>query len=103
MKEFSTISEVSRMTGVPCHILRYWERHFRSLRPARDCRGNRLYRKKDIDAVLRIKELVYGRGFRLKGAKKHLAEARKGAAGARHLKLLKEILAELKRIRAWLP
>jgi len=103
MKSFNSIGEVSRIAGVPCHVLRYWERHFRTLKPARDARGNRLYTPRDVNEVLRIKELVYRRGFRIRGAQKYLREARSAQSASRKLKLLKEILAELKKVRAWLP
>lgn len=78
MTELS-IREVSRVTQVPPHTLRYWEDRFRLLRPARLKSGHRRYGKRDVDLVLKIKELLYRRKLTLAGAKKVLL----GRDGAR--------------------
>ncbi|NTW56377.1 MAG: MerR family transcriptional regulator [Chlorobiaceae bacterium] len=64
-KNYYSISEVSKIAGVPAYLLRYWESFFTELAPARDTRGNRRYTNRDIAMVLNIKELVHEKGYRL--------------------------------------
>ncbi len=67
-KSYYSIGEVSKITGVPAYLLRYWERFFSELNPARDTRDNRRYTNKDIAMVLTIKGLVYEKGYKLEKA-----------------------------------
>ncbi len=67
-KSYYSIGEVSRISGIPAYLLRYWEDYFSELVPARDTRGNRRYTNRDIAMVLNIKELVYEKGFKLNKA-----------------------------------
>ncbi len=71
-KDYFTIGEVSRKTGIPEYTLRYWESRFRLLRPVRRESGHRRFTKKDIETILAIKDLVFRRNFTLAGAKKML-------------------------------
>jgi DNA-binding transcriptional MerR regulator len=71
---YYSISEVSDMTGVKAHVLRYWESEFPTLRPKKNRAGNRNYRPKDIQAVLVIRDLLYKEKFTISGARKKLAE-----------------------------
>jgi DNA-binding transcriptional MerR regulator len=64
-KNYYSISEVSKIAGVPAYLLRYWESFFNELAPARDTRGNRRYTNRDIAMVLNIKELVHEKGYKL--------------------------------------
>jgi DNA-binding transcriptional MerR regulator len=64
-KNYYSISEVSRIVGVPAYLLRYWESFFDELAPARDTRGNRRYTNRDIAMALNIKELVHEKGYKL--------------------------------------
>lgn len=73
-KMYYSISEVSEMTGVKAHVLRYWETEFPSLRPKKNRAGNRNYRPKDIKAVLVIRDLLYKEKFTISGARKKLQE-----------------------------
>jgi len=73
-KMYYSISEVSDMTGVKPHVLRYWETEFPSLRPKKNRAGNRNYRPKDIKAVLVIRDLLYKEKFTISGARKKLQE-----------------------------
>lgn len=76
-KLFFRIGEVANLTGVPPYVLRYWESEFKLLRPRKNHAGQRVYRKQDIELVLRIKRLLYEDRLTLEGAKKRLlAEAR---------------------------
>ncbi len=67
-KSYYSIGEVSRITGVPSYLLRYWEKFFNELNPGRDTRDNRRYTNKDIALVLTIKGLVYEQGYKLEKA-----------------------------------
>jgi DNA-binding transcriptional MerR regulator len=71
---YYTIGEVSDLTGVKPHVLRYWETEFPSLRPKKNRAGNRSYRPRDIKAVLAIRDLLYKEKFTINGARKKLQE-----------------------------
>ena len=73
-KMYYSISEVSEMTGVKAHVLRYWETEFPTLRPKKNRAGNRNYRPKDIKAILVIRDLLYKEKFTISGARKKLQE-----------------------------
>nr|AEQ20583.1 MlrA-like transcription regulator [uncultured bacterium CSLF42] len=78
---YFSISEVSQATQVKPYVIRYWESQFGALRPARRESGQRKFTQKEIDIILRIKELLYDKGFTISGAKRFLKqEARKGSA-----------------------
>jgi len=63
---------VQALTGIPAYVLRYWESEFKLLRPKKNPAGQRLYRKRDVDLILRIKALLYNERLTLEGAKKRL-------------------------------
>lgn len=71
-KLYYSISEVSRITGLEQHVLRYWESQFSELNPAKNRAGNRIYTNKDISLIFEIKRLVREQGFTIEGAKKVL-------------------------------
>ena len=103
---FYYIGEMSRMTGVPSHVLRYWEKEFPSLKPARDQKGLRLYTASDAEQIKRIKSLVYGEGYRIRGAKRKLREKTRPADTAsvrEEARMLKEILRDLREAKQCLP
>jgi DNA-binding transcriptional MerR regulator len=100
-KSYYTIGEVSRISGIPAYLLRYWEEFFSELAPARDTRGNRRYTNRDIAMVLNIKELVYEKGYKLNKASQMVAKGSSVDDGADHktneiLKLQKQIGREQK-------
>src|SRR5881227_514393 len=66
------IGEVCRMADVQPYVLRYWETGFPSLAPNKSGGGQRLYTRREIDIILRIKQLLYSEGFTIAGAKKRL-------------------------------
>src|SRR5207247_3316356 len=79
-KLYDRIGEVEAITGVPAYVLRYWESEFKLLRPKKNPAGQRLYRRRDLDLVQRIKALLYEERLTLEGAKKRLiAESRKSS------------------------
>ena len=73
-KLYYSIGEVSRLTGLDTHVLRYWESEFGELSPRKNRGGKRLYRENDIKILLHIKELLYDKRFTIEGAKKALHE-----------------------------
>jgi DNA-binding transcriptional MerR regulator len=79
-KLFFKIGEVCEITDTQPYVLRYWESEFPALAPAKNSSGQRIYRRKDIETVLRIKQLLYEEGFTIAGAKKRL-EAEAGGRG----------------------
>ena len=75
-KLFFKISEVCEIVGVEPYVLRFWETEFPNFAPKKTKAGHRIYKKKDVENVLRIKELLYERGFTIAGARKQLAKSR---------------------------
>jgi DNA-binding transcriptional MerR regulator len=77
-KLYFKIGEVSELLGVEAYVLRYWESEFPSLSPKKSGTGHRLYRRKDVELLLRIKQLLYERKFTIEGARQWLqTEAKK--------------------------
>jgi len=77
-KLYYRIGEVEAITEIPAYVLRYWESEFKLLRPKKNPAGQRLYRKKDLELVLRIKTLLYDERLTLEGAKKRLRSEARG-------------------------
>jgi DNA-binding transcriptional MerR regulator len=73
-KLFFRIGEVCELTDTQPYVLRYWESEFPSLAPAKNNSGQRIYRRRDIETILRIKTLLYDEGFTIAGAKKKLEQ-----------------------------
>lgn len=73
-KLYFRIGEVAHALGLETHVLRYWETEFRSIRPQKSARGQRVYSRRDVETLARVKELLYERGFTIAGARKHLRE-----------------------------
>src|SRR5437773_8144493 len=71
-KLYFRIGEVAGLVGVEPHVLRYWEREFRSIRPTKSAKGQRVYSRKDVENLLRVRDLLYRDGFTIAGAKKKL-------------------------------
>ncbi len=100
-KSYYSIGEVSRISGIPAYLLRYWEDYFSELAPARDTRGNRRYTNRDIAMVLNIKDLVYEKGYKLNKASQMVKGGKVDNDGADHktneiLKLQKQLSREQK-------
>jgi DNA-binding transcriptional MerR regulator len=106
-KLFFRIGEVAELTGVPPYVLRYWESEFKLLRPRKNHAGQRIYRKHDVQLVLRIKTLLYEDRLTLEGAKKRLhREARQRnqqlelpAPDPETLAALRDVRARLETVR----
>src|SRR5262245_51826779 len=98
-KLFFKISEVCEIVGVEPYVLRFWETEFPNYAPEKSKAGHRVYKKKDVENVLRIKELLYERGFTIAGARKQLAKTKsKGAQKAERDLLLGRMRKELQDI-----
>ncbi len=84
-KLYFRIGEVSRVSGVKPHVLRYWETEFPAITPKKSGSGHRLYRRKDVELILEIKRLLYEERFTIEGARKYLGQKarRQAARGAK--------------------
>ena len=71
-KLYFRIGEVADIVGVEPHVLRYWETEFRSVRPEKSRKGQRVYSRRDVDTLLRVKDLLYGHRYTIAGAKRKL-------------------------------
>lgn len=78
-KLFFRIGEVSQIVGVEAYVLRYWESEFPGLSPRKSSTGQRMFRRKDVELLLRIKHLLYSQKFTIEGARKALQEKNKAA------------------------
>ena len=76
-KIYFKIGEVSEIVGVEPYVLRYWETEFEVLRPSKAPSRHRLYKKRDVEILLEIKQLLYSDGFTIEGARKKLRETKK--------------------------
>jgi DNA-binding transcriptional MerR regulator len=79
-KLYYSIGEVRAITGLEPYVLRYWETEFAQLKPKKNSGGQRAYQRKDIELILRIKELLHERGYTIRGARTVLRGQRSGKA-----------------------
>ncbi len=103
-KTYFRIGEVSTILGVEPYVVRYWESEFKSVRPVRTGSDQRLYRRKDLEQLLMIKNLLYRDNFTIRGAKKQLSRKNNQdkipeALTDADRRLLKEVKNGLKAIR----
>lgn len=73
-KLYYRIGEVSDLVGVEPHVLRYWETEFRSVRPQKSSKGQRIYSRRDVETLLKVKDLLYAHRFTIAGAKARLRQ-----------------------------
>ena len=73
-KLYFKIGEGAELAGVKPHVLRYWESEFGSFRPVKSKTNQRLYKRKDIEFVLQLKDLLHNQGFTISGARKKMRE-----------------------------
>jgi DNA-binding transcriptional MerR regulator len=73
-KLYFRIGEVANIVGVEPHVLRYWESEFRSIRPQKSAKGQRIYSRRDVETLQKVKELLYAHRFTIAGAKRKLRE-----------------------------
>ena len=106
-KLYYSIGEVSKLTNLKAYVLRYWESEFNQLNPPKNRAGNRTYRQRDIDIIIKIKDLLYEKKYTIEGAKKSLSnksdiKKKEISASSEFINLEKEklftIKSELKKI-----
>jgi DNA-binding transcriptional MerR regulator len=73
-KPFFKIGEAARLCAVKPYVLRYWETEFSSIRPKKTRSQQRLYQRKDVELLLRIRHLLYDERFTIEGARTRLRE-----------------------------
>jgi DNA-binding transcriptional MerR regulator len=97
-KAYYSIGEVCDLTGLKPHVLRYWETQFDILRPTKNRAGNRVFRPKDIELVLLVKNLLYEQKYTIEGANQKLLDMRKEGEleGGQHEVLGPEFLSSMK-------
>src|SRR3974390_2584494 len=77
-KLYFRIGEVARLCRLPAYVLRFWETEFPQLKPVKSSTGQRMYRRRDVENVVRIKQLLYEEGYTIAGARQHLRDHQKG-------------------------
>jgi DNA-binding transcriptional MerR regulator len=97
-KAYYSIGDVCDLTGLKPHVLRYWETQFDVLRPTKNRAGNRVFRPKDIELILLVKNLLYEQKYTIEGANQKLLEMRKEGEleGGQQEVLGPEFLASMK-------
>lgn len=73
-KLYFRIGEVADLLEVKPYVLRYWETEFPDVKPSKSKSGQRLYKRRDVEMLVRIRELLYGERFTINGARKRLKE-----------------------------
>ena len=73
-KLYYKIGEVCELTGLPHHVIRFWEKEFSQLTPRKTATGHRIFNDKDIETLLLIKELLYVRKYTIKGAREYIMQ-----------------------------
>lgn len=68
------IGEVARLCQLPAYVLRFWESEFPQLKPSKSSTGQRMYRRREVEHVVRIKKLLYDEGYTIAGARQQLKE-----------------------------
>jgi len=76
-KLYFRIGEVAGLCRLPAYVLRFWETEFPQLKPVKSSTGQRMYRKRDVESVVKIKKLLYEDGFTIAGARVQLREETK--------------------------
>ena len=102
-KDYFSIGDVKRITGVPEYSIRYWEAEFGLIKPIRLESGHRRYTKADVYSILKIKDLIYKHRLTLEGAKKQLLKntfvlkdsAKRNSVDVKFLTEIKETLSQL--------
>src|SRR5438067_11720779 len=99
-KLYFRIGEVSELCHLPAYVLRFWETEFPQLKPVKSRTGHRMYRRKDVESVLRIKRLLYEEGFTIAGARQQIrSEVRGGDKKQAPLPFPTHASPDLKHIR----
>ncbi|HWG37648.1 MAG TPA: MerR family transcriptional regulator [Terriglobales bacterium] len=109
-KLYFKIGEVARLAGVEPYVLRFWESEFPALKPGKSSKGQRLYRRRELDLALQIKSLLHEQGFTIAGARQKLKQEHQGKkaqtalplSGGRDRELLLRVRAEIEELTSLL-
>ncbi len=98
-KLYFRIGEVAQLCRLPAYVLRFWETEFPQLRPVKSSTGQRMYRRKDVENVIRIKKLLYEDGFTIAGARTQLRDEMKADKKQTALPFPARSTADLRNVR----
>lgn len=98
-KLYFRIGEVATLCRLPAYVLRFWETEFAQLKPVKSSTGQRMYRRRDVESVLRIKQLLYEKGFTISGARQQLRAEIKSDKSQSTIPFPTRSTAELQHIR----
>jgi DNA-binding transcriptional MerR regulator len=98
-KLYFRIGEVATLCRLPAYVLRFWESEFPQLKPVKSSTGQRMYRRRDVESVLRIKQLLYEQGFTIVGARQQLRSETKNDKGQAAIPFPTQSPAEIQHIR----
>ena len=98
-KLYFRIGEVATLCKLPAYVLRFWESEFPQLKPVKSSTGQRMYRRRDVENVLRIKQLLYEQGFTIVGARQQLRSETKSDKGQAAIPFPTQSPSELQNIR----
>jgi len=98
-KLYFRIGEVATLCHLPAYVLRFWESEFSQLKPVKSSTGQRMYRKRDVESVLRIKQLLYEQGFTISGARQQLRTETKSEKTQSTIQFPAQSSQELQHIR----
>ena len=98
-KLYFRIGEVATLCRLPAYVLRFWESEFPQLKPVKSSTGQRMYRKRDVESVLHIKQLLYEQGFTISGARQQLRAETKSDKGQAAIPFPAQSAPELQHIR----
>jgi DNA-binding transcriptional MerR regulator len=71
-KLYFRIGEASKLSRLPAYVLRFWETEFPQLKPVKSSTGQRMYRRRDVENIMLIKNLLYEEGYTIAGAREKL-------------------------------
>jgi DNA-binding transcriptional MerR regulator len=98
-KLYFRIGEVATLCRLPAYVLRFWESEFPQLKPVKSSTGQRMYRRRDVESVVHIKQLLYEQGFTIVGARQQLRSEAKTDKGQVAIPFPAQSSAEMQRIR----
>jgi DNA-binding transcriptional MerR regulator len=98
-KLYFRIGEVATLCHLPAYVLRFWETEFPQLKPVKSSTGQRMYRKRDVESVVRIKQLLYDQGFTIAGARQQLRTESKPDKTQAAIPFPTQSAAEIRHIR----
>jgi DNA-binding transcriptional MerR regulator len=98
-KLYFKIGEVSKIAQLPTYVLRFWENEFSCIRPKRTSSGQRLYRRTDVETILKIRHLLHERKFTIEGARQFLSKPKNDKPVAESPLRAKEVKDEQESIR----